>query len=128
MTRPLAKVEESINAVVTLVIDEAHLIFSSDELVNDLFKKWGQNTPRFLLFSAAASGEDTVGNIVATPPEIRKKAHVVSAHAGSRTARGGPPRCRNLSDSWRGRLLSQDVLWSPWYFYECDGMGASPPG
>ena len=50
MTRPLAKVEESINAVVTLVIDEAHLIFSSDELVNDLFKKWGQNTTPHAFF------------------------------------------------------------------------------
>jgi hypothetical protein len=57
----------------TLVIDEAHLLFSFSSLCEDLFKlPEPGKCPRFLLFSAAARGEQGGLNVV-TPSEIRKK-------------------------------------------------------
>jgi hypothetical protein len=57
----------------TLVVDEAHLLFSYPQLTAALFKlPEPGRCPRFLLFSAAARGEQGGINVV-TPSEIRKK-------------------------------------------------------
>jgi hypothetical protein len=57
----------------TLVIDEAHLLFSFSSLCEDMFKlPEPGKCPNFLLFSAAARGEQGGVNFV-TPSEIRKK-------------------------------------------------------
>ena len=61
----------------TLILDEAHLLFENTNLVEEMFKypqQWiGIPKPKFLLFSAAGTGQDKDGNSVVTPSEIRNK-------------------------------------------------------
>ena len=58
----------------TLIVDEAHLVFSFPSLCGDLLKDPDRlSKPDFLFFSTATTGEDDKGNFVVTPAEITKK-------------------------------------------------------
>mmetsp|Transcript_45765 Transcript_45765/g.111584 ORF Transcript_45765/g.111584 Transcript_45765/m.111584 type:complete len:603 (-) Transcript_45765:1699-3507(-) len=58
----------------TIVIDEAHVLFSHPNVAALFFKLMPtDDTPRFLLFSASGSSVDSQGRTVATPREIKRK-------------------------------------------------------
>lgn len=59
----------------TIVIDEAHLMFSYPNVVFNFFKNMKDTNlaPRFLLFSASGSAEDSQGREVGTPNQIERK-------------------------------------------------------
>lgn len=59
----------------TLILDEAHIVFSLPSLTFNLFKapeSWDK-PPKILLFSAASEGEDGQGAPIAARAAIRKK-------------------------------------------------------
>lgn len=55
-----------------IIIDEGHILFSCPEMYANLTKSWKPKI-KMLLFSAAATGRDANGNLVATPVDITKK-------------------------------------------------------
>lgn len=58
----------------TIVIDEAHLMFSHPNVVFNFFKNVeAKLAPRFLLFSASGSAADSQGREVGTPTETERK-------------------------------------------------------
>jgi len=61
----------------TLILDEAHIIFSMESLIFSMFKapeSWVRvKPPKILLFSAAAEAKTESGNPIGTPAEILKK-------------------------------------------------------
>ena len=59
----------------TIVIDEAHELFSHPNVVSSFFKYMEDTdlAPRFLLFSASGSAADSQGREVTTPSQIQRK-------------------------------------------------------
>ncbi|CAB9498800.1 expressed unknown protein [Seminavis robusta] len=59
----------------TIIIDEAHRIFEHPKVVVTFFKDMeiADVAPTFLLFSASGSTQDSQGNHVSTPKEIKRK-------------------------------------------------------